>query len=655
MSVKYQYISFRDLNQVRCDELIRNRISFEVVDVPVFYQHKAVALVEKRIEVWGMTCRVYRKGRWVIGTHPLGMASIAVHNLATFNPDYEIRKELKSGIVVTCKKNPAESQKNGIAELRQILIKEEVEGLQIEYELHTPGIADDIAGTDVRIADLREQFNILNRKIDQLTNHSDYLDYTVAAAIGAFTGLIDSFFVSFDDGESANWQEAFAKELANTDDKFNKFVTGIAGGDTSNYDSLDAEEKKSRLQKAIRKLEKKYELPSDNVWSKEKGQNYSSTKMHHIDDFCHHPTIAGLLACIISELFKVAFFVDKNGKWHCEWANTPKEVILLHWGCIVLSGLLHWLVTVAERKYSEKQLRDMPKPIRKLLRILASSPVAVMLIWRIINWLGHLCSDVAGSSSSTGRGSGIPGLIIASLKELAAILPIPGLNNLINGLFSDGFDLRAEATLLRIGFKQAIPVLTNEVLVRGFYFIKHLAEEARLHGKEFEKYNWDKTLPFKNRTVIRMLTISHGTFVVADLGDAAVRTAISGQYTDPATFLAKMALRVNFVGIGRFTIAVYSDVKMAFRRKRATEERIKLHSEMLHLYNAKLFYCQENMWIAAKNAAMAVQQTNIVAETAIKHIAQRFVNTDAIFDSIDPVAMEEHNPGLTEDLQKLLD
>lgn len=101
----YDVVNFADLDQTKCDELIKARKSFEVVNVPAFRQSDAVAIVENRIEALGLSCRVYQKGRLALGLlHPIALVGVAMHNLATFNPDYEIRKELKSGIVVTYKK-----------------------------------------------------------------------------------------------------------------------------------------------------------------------------------------------------------------------------------------------------------------------------------------------------------------------------------------------------------------------------------------------------------------------------------------------------------------------------------------------------------------------------------------------------------------------
>lgn len=113
MAPKYQVILFKDLNQEKTDELLKAHASFEVVSVPAFHQSAAVTIVEKRCEALGMRCRVYQKGRTIIGgalafVNPLiGLGILGAsgaHNLATYDPDYEIRKEFGTGIVVTYKK-----------------------------------------------------------------------------------------------------------------------------------------------------------------------------------------------------------------------------------------------------------------------------------------------------------------------------------------------------------------------------------------------------------------------------------------------------------------------------------------------------------------------------------------------------------------------
>ena len=527
------------------------------------------------------------------------------------------------------------------------LFKTQTDDLQVEYEIipAKSAHAEEINEIDDYLEKIENRLSELDGEIDRLTNHADGIDYTVAVASGIIAGLVDSFFV----GE-INWE----KEYSAISEKFNKLVVRRAGLDADVYSKLSDSEKTDYLKNAIQKLEKKYPLPSDNVWKTPgKGNSVSSAMRHHIDDFCHHPTPLGFLACIISVLFKTAFFVDDDGTWHFRWAKTdPKDMVWL-WGCIIATAFLQWLVCLTEKKYKEEQFEEMPKPLRILLRALASAPVAVQVLKRFNEWSGHLCSDIAGSSQTPGAGMGIPGLLLSSLKEALSIPPlnkIPGLHKQLDFLFDKGFDARAEATVLRIAGKQMLPVLLNEIIVRGFYFVRRFVCESRLHGENWKDYSWDKILPFNNRTIVRMLTIAHGTFVAVDLADAAVRSAIKNGTPHNPKFWTDFVMRVNFVGVGRFTIAVFSEAAMGLQRHRKEAERIDLNSKMLNFYQAKIYYKQADMWIAAEKAELATQEMYQTAQNAVSFFADAFRDMKDDLSKIGSYGpgIDENNPGLSE-------
>lgn len=479
------------------------------------------------------------------------------------------------------------------------LFRQQIDEFAVEYELPLREYdqSKEILEIDGFLNELSQKVSSLDLEIDKLTNHADVFDYTVAVSSGIITGLIDSFFV----GE-IDWGAA----KANAHKTVNNFIERKAKAEGYNGEG--------RLKGAISFLEEKYKVPGDNIW---KGSGFSSATTHHLDDLSHHPTLLGLAANVVTTFFRVGLFNNKDGEWHFALADTDFKEMAKLWAPIILTALLHWLVSIAERKYSEEQQREIPKPIRILLRTLASAPAAIILLRVVDNWIGHLISDMGGSKSTAGGGMGIPGLFLSLLKEISSI---PGINmtalpGLVNNWYkNDKFDMRKEIAVINIAKKQMIPVLINEVLVRGFYFVRRIVTEAQLHGKNWKDYDWEKVVPFSNRTIIRMLTISNGTFVAIDLGDAAIRTAMSGQYVDVYTFLAKMALRVNFVGLGRFTIAVYSDVKMGIQRSNRVKRRIDLNSKMLNFYDAKIYYEQGNMWVAAKNAEQATQEASVAAQ-----------------------------------------
>ncbi|MFC5698364.1 hypothetical protein ACFPU0_22785 [Pseudomonas sp. GCM10022186] len=108
-------IQYEDLSTSTLTQLINRKESFEVVG-PGGRLLSTVKTVENKIEANGMTCRVYTVGRIgaVAGSFfggitgavgILSAASIAIHNIMTFNPDYEIEKNpIDNRIVVKFKK-----------------------------------------------------------------------------------------------------------------------------------------------------------------------------------------------------------------------------------------------------------------------------------------------------------------------------------------------------------------------------------------------------------------------------------------------------------------------------------------------------------------------------------------------------------------------
>ena len=95
-------LTYEELNADKAKDLVAKHESFEVVGLSGRMK-SAVVTTENQIESQGLRCRVYTYGRiaaagaTVFGgvTGLVGITSaagIAAHNLATFNPDYEICK-----------------------------------------------------------------------------------------------------------------------------------------------------------------------------------------------------------------------------------------------------------------------------------------------------------------------------------------------------------------------------------------------------------------------------------------------------------------------------------------------------------------------------------------------------------------------------------
>lgn len=475
-----------------------------------------------------------------------------------------------------------------MVEAKHILHHKELDGFRVKFDLCIPeekqiSIAEENEYElfQKKVDEFLDEYSETVEEIERLTCQADGLDYTLAVTSGLIAGVIDIIFV----GE---WDFKNAKAISN--EKVNSKIMTFAkkhpdyivfcnnaleGKGKPRKKPLDPD----RLPTAIRFLEWKYPLPGDNSW---KGVADKVTpKSHHLDDFSHHPTLVGLICCIISQFTHTATYINKEGSV----INVPIEIDengMLEGktpSAKIASGFLNWVTNV------------------------------------IKNQKGHLYSDMGGSKSTAGDGMGIPGSFMSFLKELSALpmfansdfslvlykaftkgigdgksqLNLGAFNSLFEGADSK-FDSRTEDAIKHELNRQAISVVVNEVIVRCFYFVRHLYLEIK-EKQIAELIEWKKIIPFGNRTLARMMTISSGTMEVVDMADAVIRAgAKSGG--NMAVFASQFVLRINYVGIGRFAIACTADVVMGARKTRyefalasadvavVAEEQIKVIDEV---------------------------------------------------------------------------
>lgn len=439
-------------------------------------------------------------------------------------------------------------------------------GLKVEFQTEPfyNKYSDEIAEIDREIEIRQIEIDKLNEDIERLTNNADMLDYTVAVVSGVLCGIIDSFFVG---------EFSFEKAKIMGDEKMKKFVLKTAK--MKGYKGND-------LAQAVQYLEKEFPIAADKATNK-----FGGGKQHHLRDFSHHPTPVGLIFSLLTQFTGNVYGTDTAGVFHVE----------------------HLELIGSDLKLMGKNLPEK-------------------IFFGVVNWFFHMISDVVGSSTSIRQGhygTGLPGPIVSLLKE-ASSLPIfkstnsagnkefsVWISKLFNGTLlgkkdSNGkivpieFDLRTElGTAMQLG-KQAIPVVINECIVRGFYFIRRMITEVKdtkiSSISELKDLNWKKVLPFKNRTIVRMITIASGTFTAIDIADAAIR---SGGF-NPATLL-----RVNFVGVGRFVIAVGVDIKMGIERSRKRSERISIMNQQIAYVNAKVYYMNADTWVKTRDVAETLE------------------------------------------------
>lgn len=370
---------------------------------------------------------------------------------------------------------------------------------------------------DEALAQAEVELVVLNETVEsikELKPQCDKLDYILAASSGALCGVIDIFLVGKPDESPLG--DITDKWFANRTIDFVK-LCGYKGD-------------KNSLSSAINFLEEKFKIPYDqSVGGGIFRELINLTPSnHHSKSLGHNPTLLGLFFSILNQFTNTSDFVS-NG-----------ELISLN---------------NSDGKF-ELQGKNIPSK----------------LFCGIANWIGHLISDVSGSSGSKGRGMGIPSPIWAWSNDVIAIkakLNIPvtefdkSVNELALKLFKKGYDVRFQTT-------QAIPVFINEMIVRLLYSIRRLIGYYISVPKNDRSWGllWKSCEPFSNATVKRMLTVAHGTFCIIDIGDATIRGFEKGI----GSFnVFEFVLRLNVVGVGRFAISLYGETKRAISYDHARE------------------------------------------------------------------------------------
>jgi len=391
--------------------------------------------------------------------------------------------------------------------------------LSVENDkFHFPtSISDALIDADNELHTLEEQLNETIETVKSLTPECDKYDYILSACSGALCGVIDVFLVG-KPGESP-LGEITDKWFANRTVDFAKLC-----GYKSENESLSS---------AIKFLEGKFKVPYDQSVG---GGIFKelinlTPSNHHFKSLAHNPTILGLFFSILNQFTNTSDFVS-NG-----------ELITL---------------TNSDSNFELKG-NNIPSKI----------------FCGIANWIGHLISDVSGSSSSKGRGMGIPSPLLAWSNDVIAIkrkLNIPtsefdkSVNELALKLFEKGYDVRFQTT-------QAIPVFINEMVVRLLYSIRRLIRYFSTTSKAERSFSllWKSCEPFSNATVKRMLTVAHGTFCLIDISDAT----INGFATGGGSFnVVEFFMRFNIVGVGRFTISLYGEIKRGTQKAKANNEAL---------------------------------------------------------------------------------
>ena len=94
--------------------------------------------------------------------------------------------------------------------------------------------------------------------------------------------------------------------------------------------------------------------------------------------------------------------------------------------------------------------------------------------------------------------------------------------------------------------------------MRIFFFIRRLAIEIKENDirslADLKQINWEKVKPLNNPTIARMLMIATGVFTTIDVGEAIITQ--------------KYWVSINYVGVGRFAVAIGADVSWCLKARK---------------------------------------------------------------------------------------
>lgn len=348
--------------------------------------------------------------------------------------------------------------------------------------------------------------------------HCDKYDYMLASISGIISGFIDVFFVgSGKSGKKRGQSDERGQLSKSVSNGFNALVLKYAQFDYRTRNGLGIEvpnRQPNSIYDAVRYLEVQYKVPYDAQYGKRLKADLPNTfrmsaDNHHLFSLAHYPDLVGLFFSILNQ-----------------FNNT---------GTYLANG--HLVTAAMQNNTFELQGHNF----------------VAKIFCGFCNWLGHLMSDVVGSSGAVKdghRGSGLPVPGTEVFQLLNFKIPKTDsltISKLFTKVFEQGYDARHAAAT-------AIPVVINELLTRLFWALK----QYFYHKVPFKEIIKSRNIPELNR----MLLCSYGTFAVIDVSDAAVHGLKTGVETGgnyQAVFIEIMS-RLNITLYPRLALQGYKEV-----------------------------------------------------------------------------------------------
>ncbi len=347
------------------------------------------------------------------------------------------------------------------------------------------------------------------KEIEWAKDRCDKYDYMIAAFCGLAAGAIDAFFVA------APGQGALGRLTdKGADALVQRLAVMLWKGDTRSGAGRPRHAPDT-LEKAISYLEQAFPVNYDARYAADlRNTNGALSSMaaknHHLLSLAHSPDLIGLIVSILDQFTGFATFLY-NGK------------------------VIRLIPVKDARGNKTMYMQGTTFPSK--------------LFCGICNWLGHLASDLCGSSSTrregkTGRGAGLP-IPFYNLFLLMNFGNFDGATfaELAVKVFEEGYDLRHGAAM-------AVPVLVEECSIKLIWVLKR---------RFYAGKDWSECIPSSKHADLRvMLLVGNAALCLVDAADAAIRSAISGG--SPVTFV----LHLNLIAWARLIALIFRELRIRY-------------------------------------------------------------------------------------------
>ena len=236
------------------------------------------------------------------------------------------------------------------------------------------------------------------------------------------------------------------------------------------------------------------------------------------DAISSNPTLFGLISCLLTQFTGNLYYFKKDGEILIKKAPRNKYVIGDTNSQKVLLAFAYWLFELSLTKAKDRNLNVILEQTLKKYNLDTLVPA--------------FCDYM--------KSKGIPTNENELYTWYANILK----THICRQEVSDAIERSAANTLVKLAkdlLSDALPVILNECLIRGFYFIRQLT----LH-KQVD------LLHANNRILSHMGLISSSTFVLSNVGIAIIKKLTIGK---------PLITEINFIGIGRLILAIGEDFK----------------------------------------------------------------------------------------------